>query len=325
MRIVLFLIILFPFFSFSQQSINHNNKEIKLFPFEYIEKVEIESPLEYDGREYILAKTSNSKYTVIDVTVEKGKPYNYRGKIRGKGDQLFVDGIDFPILASTGLHSEKDLQNTKSIAGRSIAEITMRGRPMRMSGAGFMAEDEDIISVLLGDNNLVKKMNLTHPELAKTIFHYWNIIQLIEEIEVGQEISVPAIDTIFYNKQIIKYLVPSCRGWQDSVFEDTIMGECHLEMIVKLNEKEEEFVENNFVHLTNEQKQKLIEKLTHLHTGEMAAYYIQRYGFYEGHTDYRADPIVLAYIFGLKTLEELYNAFDGKVYENIINHHKTKY
>lgn len=325
MRIAFLFIFLLPFFSCAQQSLKIENREIKLFPFEYDRKLEIESPLEFEGREYILAKTSNNKYTVIDVTVEKGDPYNYRGKIRGKGNQLFINDKDFPTLAKTGLHSEKELQNTKSIAGRSIAEITMRGRPMRMSGAGFMAEDEDIISVLLGDNDLVKKMNLTHPELAKTIFHYWNIIQISEEIGLGQGIAVPAIDTIFYNNRIIKYVIPSCRGWQDSLFKDSIMGECHLEMIVELNDSEKQFIDTHFKQLLKEQKQDFIKKLTHMHTGEMAAYYIQRYGFYEGHTDYRADPIVLAYIFGLRTLEELYNAFDGKIYENIFNHHKSKF
>jgi hypothetical protein len=96
-------------------------------------------------------------------------------------------------------------------------------------------------------------------------------------------------------------------------------------MIVELNESEKKFIEKNFDHLSKQQKDDFIERLTHLHTGEMSAYYIQRYGFYEGHTDYRADPIVLAYIFGLKTLEELYDAFDGKIYENIVNHHVSKF
>ena len=70
---------------------------------------------------------------------------------------------------------------------------------------------------------------------------------------------------------------------------------------MELSLAETEFIDENFKHLSKEQKQDFIEKLTHLHTGEMAAYYIQRYGFYEGHTDYRADPIVLAFIFGLRS------------------------
>ncbi len=321
----IFLLIQVLFFSCSSPQSNVNKSDLKFYPYLYSEQIDIKSPFEFKGREYVLAKTVNGKFTVIDVTVENGKPYNYNGKVRGKGNQLYVDKIDFPTLAKTGLHSEIELQNTKSITGKSIAEITMRGRPMRMSGAGFMANDEDIISVLTGDNNLVKKMNLTHPDLAKLIFHYWNIIQIGEEIANETDETVPGIDTIYYNNKVIRYKVPSCKGWQYSIFEDSIWGECHLEMIVKLSEKDKKFINRNFNHLNTDQKNDFIERLTHLHTGEMAAYYIQHYGFYEGHTDYRADPIVLAYIFGLRTLEELYNTFDGKVYENIINHHVSKF
>ena len=44
-------------------------------------------------------------------------------------------------------------------------------------------------------------------------------------------------------------------------------------------------------------------RLTRLRTGEMEPYYIMRYGFYEGHTEYRVDPIALAVTFGLKTTD----------------------
>jgi len=60
--------------------------------------------------------------------------------------------------------------------------------------------------------------------------------------------------------------------------------------------------------------------LTFIHTGEMVPYYIMRYGFYEGHTDYRADPIAIAWLFGLKSLEELDEAFEGKLYEALTAH-----
>lgn len=325
-KIILVKIFLFySLISISQKSVSINNKEFNLYPFEYIEQLDIKSPLEINGREYILAKTDSNKYSLIDVTVENGKPFNYKGKVRGKGNQLYVNGSDFPTLEIKGLHSEKELKDTRSITGKSIAEITMRARPMRMSGAGFIAEDEDIISVIMGDNELVKKMKLTHPELAKTIFHYWNIIQVSEAISQEQNITTPSIDTIFYNNRVIKYNAPGCRGWQYSIFEDSIWGECHLEIQVELSETEELFINENCKHLTSEQITDFIKRLTHMHTGEMAAYYIQMYGFYEGHTDYRADPIVLAYIFGLKSLNELFKAFDGKVYENIINHHVSKF
>jgi len=45
-----------------------------------------------------------------------------------------------------------------------------------------------------------------------------------------------------------------------------------------------------------------------------------RYGFYEGHTEYRCDPIAIALIFGLKSLEEIDEAFDGKLFEVLTGH-----
>jgi hypothetical protein len=49
----------------------------------------------------------------------------------------------------------------------------------------------------------------------------------------------------------------------------------------------------------------------------MVPYYIMRYGFYEGHTDYRADPIAIAWIFGLRNIEQIEAAFDGGLYETL--------
>jgi hypothetical protein len=264
----------------------------------------------------------SGKFTIIPVTAEKGKPFNYYEKVRGKGNQLYIDKKDFPTLAKTGLHSDEELLNIISITGRSVAEVTMRGRPDRMSGAGFIAADEDIISVLLGDNTLVKKMELKHSDLATTIFHLWNIIQH-SEVHIGKGNESIKIDTIFYNNKCIKFNVPSCRGWQDSIFEDSIMGECHLEAQVELTDEEKKYISEKYKDLSKEGISDLISKLTTLHTGEMVAYYIQMYGFYEGHTDYRADPISLAFIFGLKSLQELNEAFDGKLYEILTSHHLT--
>ena len=311
-------------------SCSQNNKELvletdlKLYPYEYNEKPDYASPFNTkNGNEFAVCKTGNGKFTIIPVTVENGKPFNYSGKNRGKGNQLYIDKSDFPTLAETGLHSEQELLNTISITGKSIAEITLVGRPERMSGAGFMADDEDIISVISGDNRLVSQMDLKHPDFAGIVFHLWNIIRFREDYRIQTEEYGPSVDTIFYNDKIVKYTVPSCRGWQYSLFNDSIQGECHLELKVSLTNEEKNFISDHYKHLNEEQLKDFIQKLTHLHTGEMAAYYIQRYGFYEGHTGFRADPVVLAFIFGLKSIEELHHIFDGKAYEAIINHHKT--
>jgi hypothetical protein len=52
----------------------------------------------------------------------------------------------------------------------------------------------------------------------------------------------------------------------------------------------------------------------------MEPYYVMRYGFYEGHTDYRVDPIAIAFIFGLKRLEEIERAFPGELHKTLTSH-----
>jgi len=64
----------------------------------------------------------------------------------------------------------------------------------------------------------------------------------------------------------------------------------------------------------------LVKKLSHILTGEMEPYYVMRYSFYEGHTGYRVDPIAIAFIFGLKPLEEIEAAFPGRLYEVLKMH-----
>jgi len=59
----------------------------------------------------------------------------------------------------------------------------------------------------------------------------------------------------------------------------------------------------------------LIRRLFYIHTGEMVPYYVMRYGFYEGHTSYRADPIAIASVFGLRSLAEIESAFEGRLPE----------
>ena len=52
----------------------------------------------------------------------------------------------------------------------------------------------------------------------------------------------------------------------------------------------------------------------------MESYYVMRYGFYEGHTEWRVDPIVIARVFGLKTLSDIDAALEGKLYEALTEH-----
>jgi hypothetical protein len=72
--------------------------------------------------------------------------------------------------------------------------------------------------------------------------------------------------------------------------------------------------------LTPAQLEDLEERLSHIHFSEMAPYYIMQYGFYEGHTKWRADPIALAFVFGLRSLEEIEKAFPGTLDEVLTAH-----
>jgi hypothetical protein len=47
-----------------------------------------------------------------------------------------------------------------------------------------------------------------------------------------------------------------------------------------------------------------------------------RYGFYEGHTDYRADPVAISFIFGLRSLQEIEVAFKGNLNKVLTEHFK---
>jgi hypothetical protein len=60
-----------------------------------------------------------------------------------------------------------------------------------------------------------------------------------------------------------------------------------------------------------------------IQTGEMEPHYIQWYGFYEGHTSWRADPIAIAFLFGLRSLEEIEGAFPGRLPE-VLSAHFTR-
>ncbi len=289
---------------------------LKFFPHTSDQRPEFPSPYTTEGgTEIVVAHTKDNKFTLIPVTVKKGQSLGYREGDWDKIRILEVDAKDFPTLAKTGLHSEIELDSTRQITGRSIAEITDSGRPGGSSGAGFMSQEEDIISVLKGDNRLVKKLGLTHPQMAKPLFHVWNIARWVYHMSQSAGRSIGHIDYFLYNNKKVRLITAGGRGWQYSIFDDEIQGMYHLEFSVELNEDEQAFLHERYSSLSNEQMADFQKILCHIHTGEMVPFYIMRYGFYEGHTDYRADPIAVSLIFGLKSLEEIEQAFEGNLYK----------
>lgn len=290
---------------------------ILLYPQTTPERPEIPSPHRLaDGTEVVVALLKAGSWAVVPVTVENGPlnlPYGRRGT--GKGRQLDVDANDFSTLARTGLHSEDELDRTETITGKPVAEITKVGRPEMASGAGFMAADEDIISVLKGDNRLVRRLGLTHREMARPLFHIWNLMLKEYELHrIGRDWD--NVRHVEYNGKTIRFgEVHPTRGFQESIFNDEIQGAWQINFFRELDEREWAFLREKYAHLDEARMGELIRKLSHILTGEMEPYYVMRYGFYEGHTDYRVDPIAIAFIFGLKSLEEIEAAFPGQLHE----------
>jgi len=230
----------------------------------------------------------------------------------GKGNQLLTDEEDFPSLARTGLHSEEELSNTKIITGRSVPQITVDGRPWGSSGVGFMADDETIMSVILADNQIVNSLGLTHPDVARPLFHIWNISREFDKYSFdtisGDQLQIEAI---IYNGNEVKLEITGSRGWQESIFNDEILGSGHIGVSREMNKAEQEFLRQNYLNLPEDKIEELKRMLFTIHTGEMVFFYINRYGFYEGHTEYRVDPIGVALIFGMRSIEDVHRASGG--------------
>lgn len=259
---------------------------------------------------------------MIPVTIENGNPLHYSKRVKssfGKDQQLLVDTGDFPTLGQTGVHSESELEAKKMITGFPVSLISYIGRPGRFSGAGFMADDEDIISVLKGDNRIVMKLGLTHPQMARPLFHVWNII--LKEIELGKWARYwDNIPYFFYNEKKVMLKAHGTKGWQISIFQDEIQGSFDIEVRRDLSDKEKLFLTNSYPQLSPDQLNEFEKKLSGIHFSEMAPYYIMRYGFYEGHTDYRSDPIAITFIFGIMSLEEIEKMFQGHLYRTLTSH-----
>lgn len=305
-----------------------NGKEYSLYPALLAEKPAIPSPyITNDGQEYIVAGTHDGRFALVRATLTNEgflSPTAKKWRIM-HGNQLHIDGNDFPYLVLNGLHNEESLKQIRTITWKPVDEITAEGRPNQSSGVGFWAEDEDLISVLIGDNRLVSKLGVTHPSLARITFHIYNM--LVQETMLG---SIRNPDTqnqiveIYYNGQTVRIKAWETKGHQESLFNDEIRGLMQFELWRELSEKEDEYLQKRYARLSARQIQELKRRLTFIHTGEMVPYYIMCYGFYEGHTDYRADPIAIAWLFGLKSLEELDETFDGELYEALATHYTVE-
>jgi hypothetical protein len=234
-------------------------------------------------------------------------------------EQRTVDREDFPALARTGLHDEAELLGRTTITGRPLDEITRLGRPGALSSAGFLAHDEEILAVLLADNRRVARMGLTHPELAEPLFHWFNLL----ETDIGvvwSNHSWDGLSGFHYNGRLVRLKGTGTKGGQQSIFDDGIEGAIDMDLWREPDPDEVAFLRGRYAGLSDEQFELLLDRLFRIHTGEMEPQYIMRYGFYEGHTAYRAEPLAVAVIFGLRTVEEVEAAYPGQLLRVLTEH-----
>lgn len=280
-------------------------------------KPDLPSPFKTkEGKEYVIAETKMNKYAIVEVTLTN---------TREICKQLVIDSIDFPHLAKTGLHSEIELNKTKTITGRTLDVITSLAQPTALSQAGFLAADEDIISVLKGDNHIVKKMGLTHPQMAAPLFHVLNMMDTdlaLNRWNMAKH-QWENIHHFWYHGKQVYVEVEDTKGGQKSIFDDHIKGGFFIKLWRPFSNKETMELEACYSHLTPDALDQLKKSISSINIGEMEPQYIMRYGFYEGHTYWRADPIAISFIFGLKSLEELNQIFKGKLYQVFIQHFKA--
>lgn len=315
----MFITLIFTIFLSLQSSQQDNFVLIDSINYEIYPKVNDDKPnlpspfINNEGKEFVVAVTKEKKYAIIPVTLSND---------RNICQQLVVDTTDFPQLAQTGLHSEERLNEVKTITGRSVEQITQLGRPNVLSQAGFMAQDENIVSVIKADNRIVGKLGLTHPQLAKPLFHVLNMMDTdlsLNRWNMSKH-RWENIQYFYYNNQKVFVEAEDTKGGQKSIFDDGIEGAFYIKLWRELNTQESHFLTEQYDHISPSEFDVLKTYLTVINTGEMEPQYIMRYGFYEGHTFWRTDPIAISFIFGLKSIYEIDTLFNGKLYEILTSH-----
>jgi hypothetical protein len=255
-----------------------------------------------DGVVTLTAQLRDGRFALVPVTLTEG--------------QRRLDAADFPGLARTGLHDGATLLAKARITGRTIQEITRLARPGGLSGSGFLAADEELLPVLTADNETVAALGLTHADLAEPLFHAINL--LASEIGfVYPSHSWENLEGFLYGGRMVFVSGEATKGGQQSIFDDGIQGAWDLDLRREPEDREQEFLRERYGDRGEGALGRLIEGLSRIHTGEMVPQYVMRYGFYEGHTEYRADPLAIAFIFGLRSVEEIEAAFPGRLPERL--------
>jgi len=286
-----------------------------LYPETMVSPPAISSPSRADdGTEVIVVCTTGRRYALAPVTVpdwdRQQVPYF-------KNSLLAVDRQDFPTLARTGLHSDAELARAKRINGLPVHSLCELAKPRRLSGSGFVASDEDLITVLRRDNRLVEKLGLTHPQLARPLLHLVNLILLEYQFTDGTWDYLPRVkgsfDHFIYHGRKVSYKVEFSKFGMRSLFADGVEGNALIQVRCEWEPGEQEQLARLYPRLSASKRGRLMELLSRMNTSQMEPFYIVRYGFYEGRTDWRTDPLAIAFMFGLHSLAEIEAAMPGKL------------
>jgi hypothetical protein len=293
--------------------LEHAGHQYPLYPETTVACPELPSPLDVDGREYVIIELRDGTFGLADVT-------------RADHPEQMLADDEFPHLAATGLHDQAQLAALTHINGRSLEDIDRDARPGGLSEDGFMAADETVRAVMAGDDRSVRAMGLTHPMLARPLWHIWNLVQT--DLQLGRYNMArhrwDNVQRLKYNGKWITLDAHDTKGGQQSPFGDGLEGGFWMVFWRPMSMDEQQWLHQHYGHHGPTNWNELLGRLTRVHTGEMEAYTITRYGFYEGHSDWRVDPLGAAWLFGLRTLDELEVAFPGKLDRAVLEHWTEK-
>lgn len=292
-------------------TLQYGSHDHPLYPATTASCPDLPSPLTLDGREYVTIELADGTYGVVDVT-------------RSDHPEQITPDDEFPALAATGLHDAAQLAGLTQINGLPLAQIDAAARPGGLSEGGFMAADETVKAVIIGDDRLVQAMGLTHAELAAPLWHIWNLMQTdlaLDRWNMAHH-RWENVRRMRYNGHWVDLDAHDTKGGQQSPFADGLDGGFWMVFWRPLSPDEQAALHGRYGGHGPEHWNELVGTLSRVYTGELEAFYITRYGFYEGHTDWRADPIGIARVFGLRTLDQLEATFPGQLDRAVLEHHR---
>lgn len=158
-----------------------------------------------------------------------------------------------------GKNSSELIKSLTEINGISISDLERSMRPEGLSDAGFLGKDESLLDVMAADNDWVLGVGLTHQELGRHLYTFYQISLAAAEQRKESEVFT-------YRGVRFTTVVKSMDGFQDSPFKDGTRTNSDV------------FVKN-------------VDNGKALAFSPLVPLMVERYGFYEGHgTSYRVDP-----------------------------------